>query len=62
MKYVLIIEDTPKGISVLVDSEPSGIQDHHAESLSTHFMAFLIQHIERMTHPVPLLSIQMEEV
>lgn len=62
MKHVWIIEDTPEGVVVLMHAEANGVQDHFADSLSTHLAAFFSQHIEQLNRLAPVLRVQMEDV
>lgn len=62
MKHILILEDTPEGVDLLMTAEDSGVTDHFADSLSTHLVAFLLQHIESINRLAPVLRVQMEEV
>lgn len=62
MKHILILEDTPDGVDLLMDAEGNGVTDHFADSLSTHLVSFLIQHIQQINRIAPVLRVQMEEV
>lgn len=46
MKAVIVLEDTPQGVSFDLDIGINGTTDHFADSLANHLAAYLYQHIE----------------
>lgn len=48
MRYTLIVEDTPKGISVSYVQSSNGVQDHPGSSLAAHTTASFALSLSRM--------------
>lgn len=62
VKHILILEDTPTGVDLLMSAEGNGVADYFPDSLLTHLVSFLIQHIDHINRLAPVLRVQMEEV